>query len=701
MAEMSVHGREPTPSPTETAATAVGDAPLNTSSELTVLQREIDQCRAENFTLKRLLTEREREIEDLLLSTSWRVTAPLRSFGDWLRTKHWFRQRSFASRRRRESFVIDGGEYQHWLRSYSLVDLAMRARLAAGVGRLAARPLISVIMPSYNVDPKFMRAAIDSVRRQIYPFWELCISDDASTLEGVRALLEDCAAEDDRIQVTFRASNGHISANSNSALELARGDYVALMDADDVLPEDALFWVAHEIALNPDVDLIFTDEDKIDEAGRRFDPYFKAAWNPALMLAQNAFCHLGVFRRSLVEQVGRFREGYEGAQDHDLVLRCADASMPDRIRHIPRVLYHWRASRHSTAASLASKPYAAQAGRRTIEDHLRRNDIKGRVETTAGSFYQVVYTIPDPLPRVSIIVPTTLRNRVVPRCLRSVLEKTRYGNFELVLVATKPDLAAGSAQVKFARLLRDPRVRTLDYEPSAFNFSWVNNFGAAETRGELLCFLNDDIEAISPDWLAQLVARVGLEGVAAAGPMLYYPSTLIQQAGVLLGVGGVADHAFRNEECGQIGYFARAALEQDYTCLTAACLLVRRESFEAVGGFDVALPTAFNDVDFCIRLRRAGMRIIWTPTAQMYHYESLTFGAHDSAGRAGQFDHDIDAMRSRWRDILDNDPSYNPNLSLDSKRQFQLTAPPRTVFGLSDVGGGRHDRAISRTSVLP
>jgi len=666
--------------------------------ELAMLQRKLDLARAENFTFKRLLTERERQMEEMRQSTSWRVTALMRDFGDWLRTKRWTGLRPIAARRRRPNFVIDNGEYQQWLRSYSLIDSMLRARLAARVDGLAARPLISVIMPSYNVDPQFLRAAIDSVRRQIYPFWELCISDDASTLAGVRTLLEAAAAEDDRIRVTFRASNGHISANSNSALDLARGDYVALMDADDLLPEDALFWVAHEIALDPNVDLIFSDEDKIDETGRRFDPYFKTAWNPALMLAQNAFCHLGVYRRSLVEQVGRFREGYEGAQDHDLVLRCADATTPERIRHIPRVLYHWRAVPQSTAASLSAKPYAAQAGQRSIEDHLGRKGIKARVETAAGSFYQAVYEMPDPLPRVSIIMPTTLRNRVTPRCLRSVLDETRYGNFELVLVASEPDLAAGRARGSFARLLRDPRVRALGYEAATFNFSWVNNFGAEQTEGELLCFLNDDVELINPDWLAQLVARVSLDGVAAAGPMLYYPSGLIQQAGVLLGVGGVADHAFRNEERGQTGYFARAALEQDYTCLTAACLLVRRDAFAGVGGFDVALPTAFNDVDLCIRLRRASLRIIWTPAAQMYHHESFTFGAHDSPGRVGQFDRDVDAMRSRWGALLDNDPCYSPNLSLDPKRQFQLAAPPRTVFGLSDFGGPEPKQAISRTS---
>jgi glycosyltransferase involved in cell wall biosynthesis len=699
VADVNAGGRATKSPPTGRAAAPPGGGAPDGPDDLAAVHRDLDRYRAENFLLTSLLDARDRQIKDVLQSTSWRITAPLRRFGGWLRNRPWLRR--VAVRRRRRSFVIDDAQYQRWLREYSLVDPVVRARLTSRVYTLAARPLISIIMPSYNVDPKFLLAAIDSVRRQIYPFWELCISDDASTLSGTRELLEGCAASDERIRVTFRTTNGHISANSNSALDLAHGDYVALMDADDVLPEDALFWVAHEIGLNPDVDLIFSDEDKIDETGRRFDPYFKSAWNPALMLAQNAFCHLGVYRRSLIDRVGRFREGYEGAQDHDLVLRCAAETTPERIRHIPRVLYHWRAAPHSTAATLTAKPYAASAGQRTIEDHLRRLGIKGRVASAAGSFYQVAYELPDQPPRVSIIMPTTLRNRVTPRCLRSVLNKTRYDNFELVLVATKSDLAAHSASMKFARMLRDPRVRTLGYEASTFNFSWVNNFGAAKTRGELLCFLNDDIEVINPDWLTQLVARICLDGVAAAGPILYYPSDLIQQAGVLLGVGGVADHAFRNEERGQIGYFARAALDQDYSCLTAACLLVRRDRFEAVGGFDPTLPAAFNDIDFCIRLRRTGGRIVWTAAAQMCHYESVTFGAHNSSERADQFARDTDAMRERWRDILDNDPSYNPNLSLDPKRQFQLAAPPRTLFALSDFGDATHDRVASRTSVLP
>ena len=334
----------------------------DTPPELAAAKREIGRLRAENFALKRSLAERERDVADLRSSTSWRITAPLRTLVNALRRRRWLRRarrRAPAARRSRSTATsISAG-----CRAIPRSTPRCARILPSGVEALAARPLISVIMPSYNIDPKWMREAIESVRNQIYPHWELCISDDASTLPGVRELIETQAAQDKRIRVTFRATNGHISANSNTALDLATGDYVALLDADDVLTEDALFWVAHEIALDPPTDMIFSDEDKIDQEGRRFDPYFKPAWNPALMLGQNMFCHLGVYRRSLVEQVGRFREGFEGAQDHDLALRCADATTPERIRHIPRVLYHWRATAQSTAATLESKPYALD-GRR-------------------------------------------------------------------------------------------------------------------------------------------------------------------------------------------------------------------------------------------------------------------------------------------------------------------------------------------------
>ena len=694
--DMNADGRQPTAAPPASARPAQG--PPVVSADVAALRREIEWSRGEIFTLRRRLKQRERQLEDMFASTSWRITAPMRNIGNWVKTRRLLKRG--GPNRQGPAFSIDPDEYEQWVRTYSTIDAPLRTRLTAQVAELPMRPLISVIMPSYNIEPRWMSEAIASVRRQIYPYWELCIADDASTLPGVRELITQEAAADARIRVTFRATNGHISASSNSALDLATGDYVALVDADDRLPADALFCVAREIASRPDVDLIFSDEDKIDADGRRFDPLFKAAWNPALMLSQNAFCHLGVFRRALVEKVGRFREGYEGAQDHDLVLRCAEATTPERIRHIPRVLYHWRVLPNSTATDLESKPYAAIAGGVVVEDHLRRQGIKGRVEPVFGSFYQVIYEAPDPAPLVSIIVPTTLRDQVTARCVRSVLGSTRYADFELLLVATEPDLAAARADGAMAPLLADSRVRTVEHASLPFNYSEVNNRGAAEARGQLLCFLNDDVAVINSDWLTQLVARVCLDGVGAAGPLLYYPSDLVQHAGVLLGVGDVADHAFRGMRRGQLGYFGRGTLEQDYTCLTAACLLLRRDLFEAVGGFDAMLPAAFNDVDLCIKIRRTGARIVWTPTARMYHHESLTFGPHNEPGRAEQFERDVAIIRDRWVDVIDNDPVYNPNLSLDRDRQFELAARPRTLTTSNDGKPGSARTAIARTGML-
>lgn len=635
------------------------------------LRRTLDRTYAENLALRRQVSEQKRQLDELHASTSWRITAPLRAGTLWLRRLLRGGDAGYGA-------AIDPHAYQGWIRACATIDDAARRRLTAAMETFAARPLISVIMPSYNVDPAWLSAAIASVRGQIYPHWELCVSDDASTMPGVRELLQSCAAQDPRIRVNFRATNGHISANSNSALDLATGDYVALMDADDLITPDALFWVAHAVASHPDVDLIFSDEDKIDETGRRFDPYFKGAWSPALMTAQNAFCHLGVYRRSLVERVGRFREGFEGAQDHDLVLRCAEVTTPERIRHIPRILYHWRALPQSTAKGINAKSYALDAGRRAVEEHFARSGTNACIDPARGSFYQVVHTLIDPPPFVSIIMPSTLRGETAARCLASVLEKSTYRNFELLILAEARHIEA--APPDMAQLLADPRVRVVTHEVRPFNYSQINNLGAAQARGAFLCLLNDDIEVITDAWLEQLVARASQDDVGIAAPMLYYPSGLIQHGGIIFGIEGTADHAFRNLPRGASGYFGRAALEQDYSAVTAACLVVRRGVYEQVGGFDVSLPVAFNDVDFCIRVRRAGVRIVWTPAVEMMHHESATLGAPGTPERRTQFARDVDDVRRRWADILDHDPYYSPNLSLGSSSQFQLASPPRIPY---------------------
>ena len=590
--------------------------------------------------------------------------------------------------------------YRLWIERYGVITPVLRDQMRAEIGGWPARPLISVIMPSYNIEPKWIGQAIESVRHQIYPHWELCISDDASTLLGIRPLLERFAAEDPRIRVTFRNENGHISANSNTALALASGEYIALMDADDLLGEDALFWVGREIAGHPDVDLLFSDEDKIRSDGKRFGPYFKSAWNPALMLSQNAFSHLGVFRRSLVQAVGGFRKGFEGSQDYDLVLRCAERTTPDRIRHIPRVLYHWRALPDSTASTASAKSYAWEAGRKAITEHLQRLGVSAQVKPALQSYYQVDYDRPAPAPLVSVIVPTTLTSRTTAKCLNSILTKSSYENFQLVVLAQSNRVDAARRGAVFAKILEDPRVRLVGYEDQPFNFSRVSNLGARSSDGSMLCFLNDDVEVITKDWLERMVARASLEGVAAVGAMLYYPSNAIQHAGVILGVDGLADHAWKHWPRGHAGYFGRGALEQDLSCVTAACMLVRREAFEAIGGFDESLPIAFNDVDLCIKLRQTGARIVWTSTVEMYHHESLTLGRHDSPARRDQFRRDVAVIQSRWRDVLGADPAYNPNLSLKAGATFSLAWPPRAPDPTQVFADGVA-MGISRTSRLP
>jgi GT2 family glycosyltransferase len=579
---------------------------------------------------------------------------------------------------RLEGRHCETNDYAFWIERFDEITDADRTSFRKAVERLPRRPLISVLMPVYNTEQEWLVKAIDSVRAQLYPDWELCISDDASTKPYIRDILDDYARKDPRIRVVYRDRNGHISANTNSALALARGEFVALMDDDDELPEHALFWIANEIVRHPDVDLIYSDEDKMDVTGRRYDPYFKPDWNPALILSQNFFSHLGVYRRNLVEKVGGFRPGFEGSQDHDLALRCADESSPDRIRHTPRVLYHWRARPGSTASAEAikAKPYAWQAAAKAIEEHLQRRGIDGKVDVAFGQYYQVHYPVPASLPKVSIIMPSACKLHLLKPCIEALFSRTTYPDFELLLVVSDIRFKDREQATYLDSLKRNSRIRILKYEDRPFNFSWLNNWAASQATGSVFCFMNDDIEVLTVDWLQQLVTRVKLERVAAAGPMLYYPDDTIQHAGVTLGLWGVAGHSFLRLPKGSAGYFARGALEQDLSCLTAACMVMRREAFEEAKGFNEEFAVAFNDVDLCIRIRRAGWRLIWTPRVEMYHHESASLGQHNSEERKIEFEREVALMREMWGPVLDSDPYYNPNLSLASNN-FTLAFPPR------------------------
>jgi GT2 family glycosyltransferase len=566
--------------------------------------------------------------------------------------------------------------YQEWIEQFDRLDDSDREVFRQAAAKLATRTKISVLMPVYNVDPAWLERAVQSVINQLYTNWELCMSDDASTDPRIKPLLESYASKDERIKVIFRDTNGHISENSNSALKLATGDYVALLDCDDELAETALFWIANELDKNPDIDLIFSDEDQIDVGNRRKNPYFKSDWNPALMLSQNAFGHLGVFRRSLMEKAGGFRKGFEGSQDHDLVLRCSELSSSDKIKHIPRVLYHWRVHETSTAGGLSAKPYAWTAGAQAINEHLERRGIEASVDEACGCWYQVDYARPEAPPAVSIVIPTAFNNGLVGECVDSILEKTTYRNFDIVLLVNKRHWKQPENKPLLSKLQQDKRVKIATYNDAPFNYAAVNNFGVSRAKGSLVCFLNDDTKIIAPDWLDKMVARVMQPEVAAVGPLLLYPDDTIQHAGVILGLAGTAGHWFCTLPKGNPGYVGRAALEQDLSGLTGACLLVRREAFDAVGGFNSEFAIAFNDVDLCIRLKKAGWRLVWTPAVSLYHCESVSVGQPTSDERAERFGAEREMLRSAHADVIDADPNYNPNLSLASS-ECELAFPPR------------------------
>lgn len=563
--------------------------------------------------------------------------------------------------------------YAEWVREYSTPTPEELAAMREESARFQRQPLISLITPVYNTPEPFLRAMLDSVLEQAYPRWELCIADDASTAPHVKAVLEEYRAREPRIKIAWREKNGHISAASNTALQLATGDFVALLDHDDAMPPDALFWVAKEIEAHADAALLYSDEDKLDFRGLRINPYFKCDWNYDLFLSHNLITHLGVYRADLVREIGGFREGYEGAQDYDLALRFIERIRPAQIRHIPRVLYHWRMLAGSTAVGAGEKDYAAGRARLAIEDHMRRCGIAATVETVPElAMQRVRYRLPEPRPLASIIIPTRNGEKLVRQCVESIRGKTTYAPYEILLVDNGSDDA--SAIAYFNALQAQGAIRLLE-DPQPFNFSRLNNFAVRQARGEYLVFLNNDIEVITPEWLDEMVSHAQRSEIGAVGAKLWYPNDTIQHAGLVL-VAGLAGHAHLGRRKGDHGYFSRASLIQSIAAVTAACLCVRRATFEQVGGFDESLAVAFNDVDLCLRIHAAGYRNLYTPYAELYHHESASRGYEDTPEKMERFAREADLLRERWMPILMNDPYYNPNLTL-SGDPFMLAWPPR------------------------
>lgn len=553
----------------------------------------------------------------------------------------------------------DAETYARWVVRNTRSEAQLTA-LDAEVQGLPAQPLVSIIVPVYNTDPRWLRAAIESVRRQVYTRWELCICDDASTSPETRKVLGEYES-DPRIHIAFAAENRGISAASNAALALSRGELVALLDHDDELAPDALAEVVKYANAHPDADVIYSDEDKLDLRGERCDPYFKPDWSPEHFLATMYTCHLMVVRRDVLADVGGFRAGYEGAQDYDLLLRIMDRT--SKIYHLPRVLYHWRKHAQSTASVAQAKPWALDAGRAALEDYVRRNSVDGEVlDGGAPGLYRVRRKIRK-RPLVSIVIPTAGKLREVAgtavdllaQGIGSVVRQTAYDSYELVVVADSAGVPSTTE-----RALAGTRHVVLRFDrPGPFNFSAKINAGAAAASGEHLVLFNDDLEVISPEWLTAMLEYSQEPEIGAVGGKLLYPDGRLQHIGMALGVAGVAAHAFHQHPGTAPGYAGSALIPRNYSAVTGACLMTRRAVFEEVGRFDEWFPIDFNDVDYCLRLRRAGYRVVFTPWARLYHHESASFGARRQDLGA------IEEMRRRWADVIDRDPYYNPNLTRD------------------------------------
>lgn len=566
-------------------------------------------------------------------------------------------------------------DYSAWLARYGDIGHKL-SEYQATCQAWKQAPKIAVLMPVYNPTQSCLVEAIESVLAQVYPHWELCIADDASTEAYVAVVLQRYAAQDQRIKVMRRTENGHISKASNSALELVTADYVALMDHDDVLTPDALFWVAQTIIEHPDVQLIYSDEDKLTDQGQRYGAYFKPDWNPELLLSHNFICHLGVYRTQRVRSLGGFDPAFDGAQDYDLALRYSAALASNEIQHIPRILYHWRATPGSTANGIHEKPYAEPLIRQAVEKSLAAKGVAAEVmaHPRLPGALRVRYKLPKELPLVSMIIPTRNGFSLLKRCVDSILDRTDYPNFEVIIIDNGSDDWIVQRYLDY--LKTDARITVL-HDDSPFNYAALNNKAAALAKGELLALLNNDLEVINSDWLSEMVSIAVHPEVGAVGAKLYYPNDLIQHAGVIVGLGGVAGHSHKHFPRDNPGYCGRLWLTQNLSAVTAACLLLRKSVFEQVQGLDAEnLKVAFNDVDFCLRIKEAGFWNVWTPYAELYHYESATRGYEDTPEKQARFTSEVEYMKQRWGASLLIDPAYNPNLTLD-REDFSFAFPPR------------------------
>ena len=530
-------------------------------------------------------------------------------------------------------------------------------------------PVFSIVVPAYRTPVLFLEQMIESVRSQTYPFWELCIANASPEDEQMAEVLQRYVQMDQRIHVKNLDRNLGIAENTNEAFFMASGTFVGLLDHDDLLAPQALYRMMERLE-EKEIDVFYTDEDKVTtDLAEHFQPHFKPDFNLDLLRSNNYITHFFVVRKELVRKVGGFRREYDGAQDYDFIFRCVEQA--GEICHIPEILYHWRTHKESTSDNPVSKMYAFEAGKRAIEGNLERCGVQAVVSHTKDlGFYQVEYPVQGS-PLVSVLIPNKDQKESLKKCLDSVFEKTTYSNYEIIIIENNSTESETFAY--YRELQKRSNVKVITWK-EGFNYSAINNFGEKEASGDYLLFLNNDVEVINPRWMEEMLGNCQRPEVGITGAKLYYPDDTIQHAGTIIGIGGIAGHAFLNMPRSRTGYLHKASIQMNLSAVTAACMMMKRSVFEQIGGFEEKLTVAFNDVDLCLRTVQAGYLVVYNPKVELYHYESKSRGSEDNEEKVRRFQREIEFMRSRWITILkEGDPNYNKNLTL-SKWNYSLRA---------------------------
>lgn len=649
-------------------------------NEIKILKQKVNAQEAEILTLNWQIKELEKQLEEtqvyceeMSFSRSWRLTRPLRDLAQWIRSNRY----AYLAAKGVKSLLRDGiavtwKKVRRKIQNKKLSTGALYTKEELAAQKTHAFPRnvkFSILVPLYNTSEKFLREMIASVLTQTYVNWELCLADGSDAdHNNVGDIVMEYAKKDSRIRYQKLEKNLGISDNTNACIAMSTGDYLALFDHDDLLHPAALFEAMNAIC-NENADFIYTDENTFRKTPRdAYCPHFKPDFAPDTLRSYNYICHFTIFDRNLLKKTGGgFRPEFDGSQDYDMILRLTEQA--EKIVHIPKILYYWRSHANSVASGIAAKPYTLDAAKKALQQHLERIGLKGEIkDSSIPSTYQIAYEI-EGEPLISILIPNKDHAEDLEKCINSIKNKSTYRNWEIIVIENN-----STEKITFAyyeEIQKDSRIRVVTWEDE-FNYSAINNFGAQSAQGEYVLLLNNDIEIITPGWLEEMLMFAQRKDVGAVGAMLYYPDDTVQHAGVIFGIGGVAGHAHKYFERGNYGYMSRMTIAQNYSCVTAACLLMRRSVWNAVNGLDEVFKVAFNDVDLCMRIRKAGYLVVWTPYAEMYHYESKSRGYEDTAQKKIRFTNERRYFQSRWAAELEKgDPYYNPNLSLD-REDFSL-----------------------------